>query len=94
MSVAEAGDRGNATLRLSQHNEVIAKPAAALPADAGGRLGALRIPEVCRLTGFGRTTIYAAIKTGDLVARRYRRRTIVLEEDLRKFLRGLPTIGS
>ena len=94
MSVAEPGDRGNTTLRLSQHNEVISKPSAATSADAGARLGALRIPEVCRLTGFGRTTIYAAIKTGDLVARRYRRRTIVLEEDLRAFLRGLPTIGS
>jgi excisionase family DNA binding protein len=68
------------------------EPTTPLPVVPGASLGALRIPEVCRLTGFGRTTIYAAIKTGDLVARRYGRRTIVLEEDLQKFLRNLPTI--
>jgi excisionase family DNA binding protein len=92
MSAAEPGDRGNATLRSSRLSEVISKHSAALSEDVGGSLSALRIPEVCRLTGFGRTTIYAAIKSGDLVARRYRRRTIVLEEDLQRFLRGLPTI--
>jgi excisionase family DNA binding protein len=92
MSIVEPEDRGNAMVRSIRLNEVISKRSAALSEDAGGSLGALRIPEVCRLTGFGRTTIYAAIKKGDLVARRYRRRTIVLEEDLKKFLRGLPTI--
>ena len=92
MKIAETGDRGNATVHPSRPNDVTSRHSAALSEDAGGSLGALRIPEVCRLTGFGRTTIYAAIKTGDLVARRYRRRTIVLEEDLQKFLRGLPTI--
>lgn len=66
------------------------KRSVALSGDVSGSLGALRIPEVCRLTGFGRTTVYAAIKAGDLVARRYGRRTIVLEEDLQNFLRGLP----
>ena len=50
------------------------------------------IPEVCKLTGLGRTTIYAAIKSGHLVARRYRRRTVVLSEDLRRFLIDLPQI--
>ena len=94
MSVAEPRNRGNAMLRSCQHGKVISQPYAALSGDAGGRLGALRIPDVRRLTRVGRTTIYVAIKTGDLVARRYRRRTIVFEEDLQKFLRGLPTIRS
>jgi excisionase family DNA binding protein len=54
-------------------------------------LCAYRIPEVCELTGLGRTTVYEAIKSRALIARRYRRRTIVLAEDLAAFLRNLPT---
>ena len=53
-------------------------------------LRAFRICEVCARTGLGRTTVYAAIKSGDLVARKYGRRTIVLERDLRNFLSRLP----
>jgi excisionase family DNA binding protein len=52
------------------------------------------IPQVCRLTGLGRTTIYGAIKSGDLTARRYGRRTVVLEHDLLRFLDNLPAITS
>ena len=52
------------------------------------------IPQVCRLTGLGRTTIYGAIKSGHLTARRYGRRTVVLEHDLLRFLNNLPEITS
>ena len=52
---------------------------------------ALGIEEVCRACGLGRTTVFAAIRAGDLVARRYGRRTIVLTDDLADFLHGLPT---
>lgn len=52
---------------------------------------AFRICEVCKMTGLGRTTIYAAIKDGALVARKYGRRTIVLADDLTTFLSALPT---
>jgi excisionase family DNA binding protein len=60
---------------------------------AGEPLGlrAFRIPEVCELTGLGRTSVYAAIKSGALIARRYGRCTLVLAEDLNAFLRSLPT---
>jgi excisionase family DNA binding protein len=60
---------------------------------AGEPLGlrAFRIREVCELTGLGRTSIYAAIKSGALIARRYGRCTIVLAEDLAAFLAKLPT---
>lgn len=51
---------------------------------------AYRIPEVCRATGLGRTTIYEAIKSRALIARRYGRCTLVLAEDLRAFLNNLP----
>jgi excisionase family DNA binding protein len=63
--------------------------------DAGNELASLRayrISDVCRLTNLGRTTIYAAIKSGALTARRYGRCTIILAEDLTTFLRNLPTI--
>jgi excisionase family DNA binding protein len=52
-------------------------------------LRAYRIPDVCRLTGLGRTTIYAAIKSGDLIARKFGRSTIVLADDLQTFLQRL-----
>ena len=48
-------------------------------------LRAFRIPEVCEITGLGRTSIYAAIKSGELVARKWRRCTVVLAEDLDAF---------
>jgi hypothetical protein len=39
----------------------------------------------------GRTSIYAAIKSGALIARRYGRCTLVLADDLAAFLAKLPT---
>ena len=51
---------------------------------------AYRIPDVCRATSLGRTSIYAAIKSGALIARRYGRCTVVLAQDLEAFLRSLP----
>jgi hypothetical protein len=53
-------------------------------------LRAFRIPEVCQISGLGRTSIYAAIKSGELVARKWNRCTIVLAEDLAEFLAKLP----
>jgi hypothetical protein len=51
---------------------------------------AYRIPEVCKMTGLGRTSVYAAIKSGELVARHWHRCTIVLADDLAEFLNNLP----
>jgi excisionase family DNA binding protein len=59
---------------------------------AEGKPLAYGIPQVCTLTGLGRTTIYGAIKSGHLIARRYGRRTVVLEQDLLRFLNNLPAI--
>ena len=52
---------------------------------------AFRIPEVCLRAGLGRTSIYAAIKSGALIARKYGRRTIILAADLEAFLTKLPS---
>jgi hypothetical protein len=51
---------------------------------------AYRISEVCQRSGLGRTSVYAAIKSGELVARKWNRCTIVLADDLAAFLRSLP----
>jgi Helix-turn-helix domain len=52
-----------------------------------------RISDVCKLTGLGRTSIYAAIKSGELVARKWNRCTIVLGDDLASFLNNLSKVG-
>jgi excisionase family DNA binding protein len=48
------------------------------------------IEAVARITTAGRTSIYAAIKDGSLKARKFGRRTIILDEDLRAWLASLP----
>lgn len=54
---------------------------------------AFRIEEAADLSGIGRTTLYAAIKSGDLTAHKCGRRTIVLFDDLRRYLNRLPTVA-
>jgi excisionase family DNA binding protein len=51
------------------------------------------IAECCALTGIGRDTIYGAIRAGKLVARKLGRRTLIMDEDLRCFLKDLPKAG-
>jgi excisionase family DNA binding protein len=48
------------------------------------------LSEACQLLGLGRTTLYAAIKSGELKARKVRRRTLILHDDLIAFLKALP----
>ena len=47
---------------------------------------AVTIHEAARLSGIGRSTIYAEIKSGNLKIRKVGRRTIVMLGDLRAFL--------
>ena len=58
--------------------------------DLGPR--AFRIRDVCARTGLGRTTVYAAIKSGALKARKCGRRTVILMSDLDAWLGTLPTV--
>lgn len=51
------------------------------------------IAEACVLAKIGRTTLYAAIKSGDLKARKFRRRTVILHEELVNFLQSLAEVG-
>lgn len=50
------------------------------------------IDGVTHATYIGKTSIYAAIKAGELKARKNGRRTLILDHDLRKWLRSLPTL--
>ncbi len=52
---------------------------------------ALAISDAAIRAGVGRSTIYAAINSGALLARKARRRTIVLDTDLQAWLGSLPS---
>lgn len=48
-----------------------------------------RIPNVCRITGLGRSSIYGAISDGRLRAVKNGRSTLILNDDLAAFLHSL-----
>ena len=54
---------------------------------------AYSIAEVMLQSGLGRDTIYKAINSGRLPARKVGRRTIVLATDMQRFLESLPMLG-
>ncbi len=49
----------------------------------------LSIEEARTATGIGRTKLYAAINSGQLKARKFGKRTIILRDDLNTFLSNL-----
>lgn len=55
---------------------------------------ALSINDAVAASGIGRTKIFEAIKEGRLTARKAGRRTIILHDDLARFLQALPTKGT
>ena len=50
------------------------------------------IVDAARTANVGRSTVYAEIKAGRLVARKMGRRTIILNQDLQAWLSTLPTL--
>jgi excisionase family DNA binding protein len=48
------------------------------------------IPDACVATGLSRTTLYEAIKAGRLKPRKCGNRTLILHEDLKRFIETLP----
>jgi excisionase family DNA binding protein len=55
---------------------------------------AYTVKEACSISRIGKTTLYAAIRRGELVARKLGTKTLILEEDLRCWIEHLPTITS
>ena len=53
---------------------------------------AYTIAEACAVARIGRTALYEAIRSGDLRARKHGRRTVVVRDDLKKFIESLPAI--
>ena len=51
----------------------------------------LSISEACAMAGIGRTKVYEAIASGRLKARKCGTRTLILRDDLRRFLNSLPS---
>lgn len=49
------------------------------------------IPDAVKATGMSRTSIYEALKRGDLTARKAGRRTLISFADLEAYLASLPT---
>jgi len=55
---------------------------------------AYSIAEACAVARTGRTVLYEAIRTGKLAARKRGRRTLILAEDLRRWVESLPALDT
>jgi excisionase family DNA binding protein len=53
---------------------------------------AYNITEACAAGGVGRTTLYEAIRSGELRAVKLGRRTLILVQDLTEWITSLPSI--
>jgi excisionase family DNA binding protein len=51
---------------------------------------AYSVSDACKVSGLGRTTLYAAMKAGKLTAHKCGRRTVIMSDDLLAWLRTLP----
>jgi excisionase family DNA binding protein len=54
----------------------------------------ISIAEACKATGIGRTSIYSAIKQGELRAVKFAGRTLIRTEDLKAFVDNLPAMNA
>jgi excisionase family DNA binding protein len=48
------------------------------------------VSEACAASRSGRTALYEAIRSGKLIARKRGRRTLILADDLRRWIEGHP----
>jgi excisionase family DNA binding protein len=50
------------------------------------------VEQVTKITGLGRTSVYEQIRTGQLIARKVGRRTVILQSDLIRWLESRPVL--
>ncbi len=55
---------------------------------------AIGVSEACTAVGCSRAKLYREVRAGRLRARKLGRRTIVLSEDLERWLRALPALAT
>jgi excisionase family DNA binding protein len=55
---------------------------------------AVSIQEAVRLSGVGRSSIYEAVNRGEIPIRKRGRRSLVMVEDLRRWIETLPSTNS
>jgi len=53
---------------------------------------AYSVTEACEAARIGRTSLYEAIRTGELRAVKRAKRTLILADDLRRWLQSLPPV--
>ena len=51
----------------------------------------LTVDECCSMLGFGRSTFYKAVASGDLKPRKYGKRTFITQDEMKRFVENLPT---
>ncbi|GLS29292.1 transcriptional regulator, AlpA family [Mesorhizobium albiziae] len=51
---------------------------------------AVSIPEAVQMTGIGRSSIYLLFREGKLARRKSGKRTLILVEDLERYVKNLP----
>ena len=53
---------------------------------------AFSVAEACSAARIGRTSLYEAVRCGKLRAVKHAKRTLILAEDLRRWLESLPAV--